>query len=111
MACCVIRVRTVVCMFMSCTYVVLECIMQAKIEDETDVDDTHQQKGRFNLVTRNARRKLPSSLAPQELSAVFFHLTGVVDVFKTVTSRVLVRDVSRVTCVSCIIGHAISCSV
>lgn len=57
---------------------IMETILKAEIADETD------EQGKFSNQLLNIfdhRRALPSVLTPQEASAVYFHLTGTIEVF------------------------------
>mmetsp|Transcript_83 Transcript_83/g.172 ORF Transcript_83/g.172 Transcript_83/m.172 type:complete len:573 (+) Transcript_83:56-1774(+) len=75
---------------------IIESILQDNIVDETDVYiDVHKKEkvsGRkerdVSALQRLNRRQLPETiLTPQELSAVYFHLRGNVDIFKPETCQ------------------------
>lgn len=57
---------------------IIEEIIQADILDEGEVDNQQitGKKGRFNLLTLDPRRKLPTMLSPHEIVTVYHHLTA-----------------------------------
>lgn len=67
---------------------VIERLIDEKIQDELDAadenpDDRTRKIGKFyEKMHMYSRRRIPNSVTPQEASAIFFHLTGTVDVFR-----------------------------